>query len=45
VVTDRLWLTDAARPVSAWTTERIEDALAIAGLTLRLQSQGRLASY
>ena len=42
-VTNRLWLTDAARPVSAATTERIEDALAIAGLVLRLQSQGRLA--
>lgn len=42
-VTDRLWLTDAARPMSAATTERIEDALAIAGLVLRLQSQQRLA--
>jgi hypothetical protein len=42
-VMNRLWLTDAARPVSAATTERIEDSLAIAGLILRLQSQGRLA--
>jgi hypothetical protein len=39
-VTGRFWLTDAARPTSRLGNEHITDALATAGLLLRLAAQG-----